>query len=131
MRLVKGQARLSLPKALYRRESLEAAALAVAGRCEIYLEQDRRRWTATLKAAPGCSAALLRRAAGDFLNEALGHGYRQKVVRFNAESTRPALGYFFARAFPAPRPDPLEELEPQVALDREAETKALLEAARA
>ena len=123
------EARLALPKKLYPRESLQAGALALSGRCEVYLEAEGARWLVTLRAAKA-GAAGLRAAAGEFLNEALSHAYRQNVVRFHGGITSPVLGRLFETAFPAPRPDPLEELEPQVGRDREAETQALLAKAK-
>lgn len=130
MRVCRGEVELALPRRLYPRESLQAAALAVSGRCEVYLEQKGPKWLVTLRGAEKSDAAALRRAAGEFLNEALSHAYRQSVVRFHGPLTSPVLGRLIETAFPAPRPDPLEELEPQVGRDRLAETQALLAAAQ-
>lgn len=125
MRVSAKAARLDLPKKLYPRESLQAGALALSGRCDVYLETEGARWLVTLRADKAKGRALVE-AAGLFLNEALSHAYRQNVVRFHGEVTSPVLGRLFETAFPAPRPDPLEELEPQVGRDRETETQSLL-----
>lgn len=130
IRFARDQVRLSLPKDLYARESLEAGALAVSGRAEVYLESKGRDWDVTLRRAAGRAPAPLRETAGEFLTEALSHGYRQAVIRFDGDLTQPVLGRLLERRFPAPRPDPLEELEPQVARDRTAEADSLLAKAK-
>ena len=126
IRFAKDAAALRLPKSLYARESLRAGALAVDG-WDVYLESDGRFWRIALRR--GAAAGTSRDGAGAFLNEALSHGYRQRVIAFNRSLTQPVLGRLFDQSFPAPRPDPLEELEPQVARDRQAETKTLLDRA--
>ncbi len=106
---------VSLPQSLYPRESLVHAA-SVVEKARVGLAAKGKRWALTVE-----PAALL----GPFLNEALSHARRAQA---RAETTA-VVGRLLA-GFPAAAADPLEQLEPQVRLDRAEETTALLERAR-
>jgi hypothetical protein len=108
----------SLPKALYPRESLAHAAAVVDAR--VGLASSGRRWLLSVE-----PAAL----EGEFLNEALSHARRQARLR-EARAVASAVAARLMSGFPAAPADPLEQLEPQVRLDRAEETSALLERAR-
>lgn len=128
MRLKKGRALLKFSRIFYSRENLRAAALILGDRARVLLAAAQGHYRVELSGPAG--AAALRAAAGDFLNEALSHAYRQRVVRFNRPLSGPFFSRLFREGFPAVPPDPLEGLEPQVALDRRAETDALLARAK-
>lgn len=128
--LSRGRARLSLPAQTYSRESLQAGALALSGRAQVLLSEEGSTFEVEIRPASRAAPDALRRLAGEFLNEALSHEYRQKVIRFHEELSGAALGRLFARCFPAMPQDPLEQLEPQVKIDRDKDTRDLLEAAR-
>lgn len=132
IRVKKGRACLSLAKAWYARADLEAAALALGPRARVYVTAGRAAFAIEIE-APSRSGGRRRlgELAGEFVNEALNHAYRQKVMAFHAGLARPVLGGLLARGFPAMPEDPLEMLEPQVRLDRERETAQLLERGRA
>lgn len=120
-------ARASLPKALYPRASLAAAALALGERARASLGSRGRRWTLELEAAGrGDAEALL----GELLNEALAHARRQALLKEERALVGAVVGRLLAKGFPAAEPDPLEQLEPQVRRDRDEETAALLARAR-
>lgn len=126
MILVKGRcAVLTLSARSYSLEDLRAGALLLGNRARVLLRPRAGRYRVSLSARSG-----VRTLAGEFLNEALSHQYRQRVIRFNRELSRALLAQRLARAFPPPAPDPLEEMEPQVRIDREAETSELLARAR-
>ena len=127
MKLAAGKVRLSLPKSDYSRPCVEAAALALGRRAAAYLEESAKSFEVTLRAEG--SRELLRTLAGEFLNEALNYEYRQRVVGFHADLTSAVLSPLFSKGFPAMPADPLEELEPQVRLDRQRDTEELLKAA--
>lgn len=128
---VKGGVVLHLDKNLYPRESLESAARVCSeqGRFTLFVHGSVIR--VVLKPRRKSSPATLRRLAGEFLNEALSHHARQEIIRFNRELTGPVLSATLAWRFPSEPADPLEEMEPQVALDRRAETEELLKKAGA
>lgn len=126
MRVLKGgRAVLTLTQRSYSMEDLRAGALLLGNRARVLLKRRAGRYRVFLTARQG-----VRTLAGEFLNEALSHRYRQRVIRFNREFSQALLAQRRARAFPPPGPDPLEEMEPQVRIDREAETAELLSRAR-
>ncbi|MBI5629742.1 MAG: hypothetical protein HY921_02525 [Elusimicrobia bacterium] len=131
----RGGATLLLPKSFYSRESLAAGALAAGDRALVYLEEGSKaykiefKWTKGRAGIGGLSQRRRVQAVGEFLNEALSHAYRQKVVAFNFKQTQEVFSRLLARGFVAVAADPLEELEPQVRLDREAEVGSLMEEA--
>jgi hypothetical protein len=124
---LKAAARASLPKSVYPRASLAAAALALGRRAEVSLSGGRGRWR--VEVAPqgrGDAAALL----GEFLNEALSHARRQARLKEVKPFAAAVVARLIAKGFPAAPADPLEQLEPQVRLDRAEETSALMDRAR-
>lgn len=114
-------------KAAYPRASLAAAALILGERARVELRTKGRNWIVSVASASAQAPVAL---LGEFLNEALSHALR---VRGLARE-RPFAAAVFARlrdkGFPAAPADPLEQLEPQVRLDREQETADLLARAR-
>lgn len=125
-----GRAALKLSKSFYSEESLQAAALALGKRAKVFLEKRKDHFQAALRGGKKRTPGALLVLAGEFVNEALSHQYRQSVIRFNRDFSQAVLGRVFAKGFPAMPADPLEELEPQVKIDRERDTRDLLEAAR-
>ena len=121
---------LRLSKAIYPAESLRAAALAVGSGARIFLREGRGSFEVEILPAGAAPKSELLRLAGEFLNEALSHLYRQKVIRERRETSAAVLSRLFAEGFPAMPPDPLEQLEPQVRADRERDTEELLASAR-
>lgn len=109
---------LSLPKSLYPRESLAHAAAVVDAR--VGLGGEGRRWLVSVEPAA---------KEGEFLNEALSHARRQARLK-ESRAAATAVAARLLASFPAAPADPLEQLEPQVRLDRAEETAALLEQAR-
>ena len=67
---------------------------------------------------------------GEFLNEALSHALRQAALKDEKPLIAAVTGRLLEKGFPAAPADPLEQLEPQVSLDRSEETAALLDRAR-
>lgn len=125
-----GRAAMKLSKSFYSEESLQAAALVLGRRAQVFLEKRKEHFQVVLrggkKGTPGALSAL----AGEFVNEALSHQYRQSVIRFNRDLSQAVLGRAFAKGFPAMPADPLEELEPQIKIDRERDVADVLETAR-
>lgn len=120
-------AKTSLPKTLYPRASLAAAALALGRRARVGLSSDGKRWRVELEAeGRGSAAALL----GELLNEALSHSLRQAALKELKPLVAAVAGRLLSKGFPAAPADPLEQLEPQVRLDRAEEATALMERAR-
>jgi len=113
--------RLKLLKTIYSRESLEAGALVLGEKVKIFLKESGKFFVVEMRGS--------RKASGEFLNEALNHQYRQKVVKFNSDLSGAVLSRLFAQGFPAEPADPLEELEPQVKKDRARDLADLLETA--
>lgn len=120
-------ARASLPKSVYPRASLAAAALTLGGRARVGLSSAGKRWSVELAAEGGSDAVAL---LGEFLNEALSHALRQARLKTAKPFAGAIVSRLLAKGFPAAPVDPLEQLEPQVRLDRDEETAALLERAR-
>jgi hypothetical protein len=115
---------LKFSRAVYAEEDLRAAALALAGRAQAALSRSKTELLVELRPA---KAAL----EGEFANEALNHAYRRRVVAFHQKLAAPVLGRLFEQGFSIVAPDPLEQLEPQVAADREEERLSLLARTRA
>lgn len=130
MEITATSARLKLPRSRYAPESLNAGALAVGRAAKVFLDRKGADFVVELVCEEKTSRAALRALAGIFLNECLSHQYRQKVIAFHAKLTAAALAPVFSRVFEPLPADPLEELEPQVRLDRDGETNALLGEAR-
>ena len=112
---------------VYPRASMAAAALALGRRARVTLSAEGRNWRVAVSTAGRADVETL---LGEFFNEALSHARRQARLK----QVKPLIAAFAARllsrGFPAVPPDPLEQLEPQVRLDRAEETAALLERAR-
>ncbi|NNN05254.1 MAG: hypothetical protein HKL90_05080 [Elusimicrobia bacterium] len=120
-------ARTSVPKSVYSRSSLAAAALTLGPRARVALGGDVRRWrVAVFSEGRGDAVALL----GELLNEALSHSRRQARVKEVRPFAAAVVSRLLADGFPAAVFDPLEQLEPQVGRDRREETALLLERAR-
>ena len=124
MKISKGVASLKLPRPLYTQEAIEAAARALIGGIEVNLGVSRGFFEIQITADDP------KGAAGIFLNEALSHVYRQRVIRFSSPLTGPVLSRALDRCFPPPGEDPLEMLEPTVREDRTKDAAALLDAAK-
>lgn len=120
-------AHASLPKSVYPREALVAAALALGRRGRVELASRGVRWRVEAIPEDGTSPARL---LAEFLNDALSHSRRLARARRAGPLAAAVVSRLLARGFPAAPPDPLEELEPQVRRDRERETAALLAAAK-
>lgn len=112
---------LDLAASLYRRESLMAAARALGPRVEVALARRGTRWKITVSPAA---------REGEFLNEALSHEYRQRVLGLRKTLSAAALGRVLEKAFKPVPEDPLEMLEPQVREDRRREIDGLFDSAR-
>jgi hypothetical protein len=122
--------KFTLGRPLYSAESLAAGALALGTRAQVFVGETKSSFSVEIKPAAKTSPAGMLALGGEFLNEALNHEYRQRVVRANAPLTQAVLAPLFAKGFPAVPADPLEELEPQVKADRARELAELLETAR-
>ncbi len=119
--------RASLPKSVYPRASLAAAALTLGRRARVGLAAEGRRWRVEVEAeGRGDAEALL----GELLNEALSHALRQEALKDAKPLIAAVAGRLLEKGFPAAPADPLEQLEPQVRLDRSEETSDLLDRAR-
>lgn len=117
----------TIPKSVYPRASLAAAALTLGRRARVGLAAEGRRWRVEVSAeGRGDAAALL----GELLNEALSHSLRAAALKAEKPLAAAVAGRMLARGFPAAPADPLEQLEPQVRLDRAEEAAALLDRAR-
>ncbi len=125
-----GVASISLPKPPYTVESLRMGALLLSGRAEAFLDEKRGAFRVELKPAVPMTELELRALAGEFLNECLSCLYRQELIKSAPEVPQALLAQVLEKGFPALPPDPLEQLEPQVRVDRETETEELLKAAR-
>ena len=124
---MRAPARASLPKSVYPKASLSAAAIAVGRRARVSLSGAGSRWLVEVSPeGRGDAAALL----GELLNEALSHARRQALLKEVKPFAAAVVARLLGMGFPASPPDPLEQLEPQVRLDRAEETAALLDRAR-
>jgi hypothetical protein len=131
MKIVKGSVVFKLGKPLYGGESLAAGALALGKRAQVFVDETKAAFSVEIVPAGRLSPAEGLALGGEFLNEALNHEYRQRVVRANAPLTQAVFAPLFAKGFPAVPADPLEELEPTVKADRARDVEELLAAARA
>lgn len=123
----RASAAASIPKSVYPRACLAGAALALGRRARVGLASDGRRWRVEVEPeGRGDADALL----GELLNEALSQALRAAAVRDAKPLIAAVAGRLLAKGFPAAPADPLEQLEPQVRLDRAEETAALLDRAR-
>jgi hypothetical protein len=124
---VSAPARASVPKSVYPRASLAAAALALGRRASVGLSGGGGRWLVEVHPeGRGDAAALL----GELLNEALSHARRQSRLKEAKPFAAAIVARLLGSGFPPAPADPLEQLEPQVRLDRAEETSALLDRAR-
>lgn len=130
MKIVKGVVVVKLGKPLYGAEGLAAGALALGTRAQVSVDETKTAFVVEIAPAAPLPPAELLALAGEFLNEALNHEYRQRVVRANAPLTQAVFGPLFAKGFPAVPADPLEELEPTVKADRARDLEELLAQAR-
>jgi hypothetical protein len=131
MKISKGSVVIKLGKPLYGAECLAAGALALGERARVFVDETKTSFSVEIVPAGRPSAAALRSLGGEFLDEALNHEYRQRVVKANAPFTQAVLAPLFAKGFPAVPADPLEELEPAVKADRLHDVVELLARARA
>ncbi|MDX6770848.1 MAG: hypothetical protein SF051_15040 [Elusimicrobiota bacterium] len=118
------KASAKVPKVLYARADLAAAALVLSGRGAVSLSSDGARWIVEVEGAR--AAALL----DELLDEALSHAWRQSRVKAAGPAARALSSRLLAEGFPAAPEDPLEMLEPTVAADRREDAERLLERAR-
>lgn len=120
-------ARASVPKSVYPKASLAAAALALGRRARVGLSGEKARWRVEVRPeGRGDAEALL----GELLNEALSHARRQARLKEAKPFAAAVVGRLLGKGFPPAPADPLEQLEPQVRLDRAEETSGLLDRAR-
>ncbi|MBI3554084.1 MAG: hypothetical protein HY077_16430 [Elusimicrobia bacterium] len=122
--------RYKLSKPPYTKESLRLSALSVGDRAEVFLDEGKDHFIVELKPVGKIKESELKVLAGEFLNEALTCLYRQELIRFAPELSQATAAQFLEKGFPATPPDPLEQLEPQVRIDRNRDTEELLAAAR-
>ena len=125
-RVEEGAVKLKLGKPLYGAEALAAGALALGTRAEVFVDETKSTFAVEIVPAGKVNAAAALKLEGEFLNEALNHEYRQRVVRANAPLTQALFAPLFSKGFPAVPADPLEELEPQVKADRAKDIEDLL-----
>ena len=130
MKTAKVSLRVKLGKPLYSSEALAAGALALGTRAQVYVDESKSSFSVDIVPAGNVSPAAALALEGEFLNEALNHEYRQRVVRANSPLTQALFAPLFAKGFPAVPADPLEELEPQVKADRAKDIEDLLAQAR-
>lgn len=130
MKIVKGTILIKLGKALYGTEALAAGALILGKRAQVFFDESKSSFSVKIEPASPLPGAALLALGGEFLNEALNHEYRQRVIRGNAPLTRAIFAPLFAKGFPAVPADPLEELEPTVKADRARDLEDLLSQAR-
>lgn len=130
MKVIKGAVHLKLGKPLYGAEGLAAGALALGTRARVFVGETKTAFSVEIKPAAKASPEKILALGGEFLNEALNHEYRQRVVRANASLTQAVFAPLFAKGFPAVPADPLEELEPQVKADRARDLAELMAQAR-
>ena len=130
MKISKGAVVVKLGKPPYGAEGLAAGALALGARAQVFVDETKTAFSVEIKPAVRLKEADLFALGGEFLNEALNHEYRQRVVQANAPLTQAVLAPLFAKGFPELPADPLEELEPQVKADRLRDVEELLAQAR-
>lgn len=131
MKFIKGALTIKLGKPLYSAEALAAGALALGTRAQVFVVETKTAFTIEIKpVTTRMKEADLLMLGGEFLNEALNHEYRQRVVASNAPLTQAVFAPLFAKGFPEVPADPLEELEPTVKADRARDVEELLSQAR-
>ncbi|MDD5304461.1 MAG: hypothetical protein PHS14_15295 [Elusimicrobia bacterium] len=130
MKIAKGAVVFKLGKPLYGAESLAAGALALGTRAQVFVGETKTAFSVEIAPAAPLPPADMMALGGEFLNEALNHEYRQRVIKSNAPLTQAVLSPLFAKGFPAVPADPLEELEPTVKADRARDVEELLSQAR-
>ena len=130
MKIVKGSILVKLGKPLYGAEGLAEGALALGKRAQVFVDESKTAFSIEIVPAKPLRAAEALALGGEFLNEALNHEYRQRVVQANAPLTQAVFAPLFAKGFPAVPADPLEELEPAVKADRARDVEELLAQAR-
>jgi hypothetical protein len=130
MKLVKGSVVIKLGKPLYGAEGLASGALALGTRAQVFVNESKTFFSIEIKPAAKLTPDALLALGGEFLNEALNHEYRQRVIQANAPLTQAVFAPLFAKGFPAVPSDPLEELEPTVKADRLKDVQELLAQAR-
>ena len=131
MKIVKGAVTFKLGKPLYGAEALAAGALALGARAQVFVDETKTTFSIEIRpAATRMKEGDLLSLGGEFLNEALNHEYRQRVVAANAPLTQAVFAPLFAKGFPEVPADPLEELEPTVKADRARDVEELLAQAR-
>lgn len=130
MKISKGAVVFKLGKPLYGAEGLAAGALALGTRAQVFVGETKAAFSVKIKPAMPLAPGELLALGGEFLNEALNHEYRRRVIRANAPLTQALLAPLFAKGFPAVPADPLEELEPAVKADRAKDVADLLAQAR-
>ncbi len=121
------RASASLPRSLYRRADLAAAADWLGGRVQARLLSRGQRWHLSILTDAGLDA---RAALAEMLNEALLRGLREMRLKEVGPLAAAVAGRMLDHGFPSDPADPLEEMEPQVRADRRRETQALIERAR-
>jgi len=131
MKIVKGSIIVKLAKPLYGAEGLAAGALALGRRAQVFVEETKTAFSVEIKPEGKLAEPRLLELGGEFLNEALNHEYRQRVILASSPLTQAVFAPLFAKGFPAVPADPLEELEPTVKADRLKDVEALLAQARA
>lgn len=114
----------SLPKSLYRREWLEAAAAGLSG-AEVSVSASGARWAVRVTARARAAEKL-----GELLNAALARAARADRLAEDGDRVSAVAMRLLSEGFPPAPLDPLEQLEPQVRADRAEETAALLARAK-
>lgn len=125
----KNRVRLRLPGSIYRKESIAAGACVLGEKAKVFFGKKGTDWEIELHFTKLTCPSDRTRLVGEFLNEALGRNFRQQVIRFNRPISKIILSRLW-RAFETMPPDPLEQMEPQIQIDRQEETSKLMEAAR-
>lgn len=124
---MKTEAAATVPKSLYALQALRGAAAGLAGRAEAEISASGRRWRVAVRALGRASASDL---LGELINNALARAGRSDRLAEARESISAVAVRLLETGFPEARPDPLEELEPQVRADRAEDTAELLAHAR-
>ena len=124
---MKSSARASVPKSLYSKTALAAAAIALGQRARVSLSARGPRWIIEVSAEGRNPADLL---LAQFLNEALSQNRRQAQLKQARPFAAAIISRLLTNGFVRPPADPLEELEPQVRADRIEETAQLMQRAR-
>jgi hypothetical protein len=121
------RAAASVPRKLYPRGALAAAAAGLGAGATVRLGAEGRRWRLQVEAAGRADAEEL---LGRLLNDALLRALRAARLREAGALAAAVAGRLLAAGFPAAPADPLEQMEPQVREDRARDVAALLSRAR-